>query len=164
MLGPIRPKVLGQVAVCLIEALSYLYDKHRILHRDVRPARIFINSNGVIKLGGFGLNSPVLDGMASTFLASSMESCMYVSPERVSCKSYGPPSDVWGMGMSLLELAQGFHPFAKLNIVQLVSRLAHGQPPSISLDMEFSDDFRKTITKCLMSNPYERSSFRQLYV
>ncbi|KAJ3523271.1 hypothetical protein NM208_g12518 [Fusarium decemcellulare] len=51
-LGPLRIDVVGKVAVTILSALNYLYHVHRMLHRDVRPSRILLNSRGEVKLGG----------------------------------------------------------------------------------------------------------------
>lgn len=51
--GPKRMDVLGKIAEAILGGLSYLYLKYRIMHRDVRPAKILVSPPGAIKPCGF---------------------------------------------------------------------------------------------------------------
>ncbi|CAG9949344.1 unnamed protein product [Clonostachys rosea f. rosea IK726] len=160
--GPIPVDILGQVALAVMEALLYLHEKG-FIHRDVRTSRILANLNGDIKLGGFGLSTLLEDETGSTFLPSYKEKCLYASPERILNKSHGPSNDVWGFGMCLLELFQGFSPFQKLNIHQLIVRIAHGLAPEISEDHDCPESLRSLIRKCLVSDYSQRLTLDELY-
>ncbi|CAG9988874.1 unnamed protein product [Clonostachys byssicola] len=160
--GPIPVDILGQVALAVTEGLLYLHEKG-FIHRDVRTSRILANLKGDIKLGGFGLSTLLEDETGSTFLPSFKEKCLYASPERILNKSHGPPNDVWSFGMCLLELVQGFHPLQKLNIDQVVVRVAHGLAPEVAEDHDCPKALRDLIKKCLVSDYTERSSLDEIY-
>ncbi|KAH8099218.1 MAP kinase kinase [Aureococcus anophagefferens] len=88
--------------------LAYLHYEQR-LHRDIKPGNILCNillsSNGEAKLSDFGIARDVddEDAIASTMIGTFR----YMSPERLRGDDYSFESDVWSLGMVLLEAARG---------------------------------------------------------
>lgn len=50
--------------------MSYLRDKHAIIHRDVKPSNILVNSGGEIKICDFGVSGQLIDSMANSFVGT----------------------------------------------------------------------------------------------
>ncbi|KAJ4482423.1 Pkinase-domain-containing protein [Lentinula aciculospora] len=96
-IGAIDIDIVGQVALAVLEGLTYLYDVHRIIHR------------GEIKICDFGVSGELINSIADTFVGTST----YMSPERIQGAQYTVKSDVWSLGISLIELALGRFPFAE---------------------------------------------------
>uniref|UniRef100_A0AAQ4QKD5 Dual specificity mitogen-activated protein kinase kinase 2 n=1 Tax=Gasterosteus aculeatus aculeatus TaxID=481459 RepID=A0AAQ4QKD5_GASAC len=90
----------------VLRGLAYLREKHQIMHRDVKPSNILVNSRGEIKLCDFGVSGQLIDSMANSFVGTRS----YMSPERLQGTHYSVQSDVWSMGLSLVELAIGRYP------------------------------------------------------
>ncbi|KAJ7222175.1 Pkinase-domain-containing protein [Mycena pura] len=107
-IGAIDIKVVGRVAVAVVEGLRYLYDEHRIIHRDIKPSNILCNSQGDIKLCDFGVSGELINSVANTFVGTSI----YMSPERIQGAPYSVKSDVWSLGITLVELSVGQFPFS----------------------------------------------------
>ncbi|WWC58676.1 uncharacterized protein I303_101220 [Kwoniella dejecticola CBS 10117] len=105
--GPIPIEVVGKVAEAVLHGLMYLYDVHRIIHRDIKPSNILANTNGEIKICDFGVSGELINSIANTFVGTST----YMSPERIQGAPYTIKSDVWSLGISLIELALGRFPF-----------------------------------------------------
>jgi mitogen-activated protein kinase kinase len=108
-IGPIDIDVVGKVALAVLEGLTYLYDAHRIIHRDIKPSNILCNSKGEIKICDFGVSGELINSIADTFVGTST----YMSPERIQGAPYTVKSDVWSLGISLIELALGRFPFSE---------------------------------------------------
>ncbi|KAF7332645.1 STE/STE7/MEK1 protein kinase [Mycena kentingensis (nom. inval.)] len=106
--GPIDVKVVGKVAVAVLEGQRYLYDEHRIIHRDIKPSNILCNSQGDIKLCDFGVSGELINSIANTFVGTSI----YMSPERIQGATYSVKSDIWSLGITLIELIVGQFPFS----------------------------------------------------
>jgi len=124
-IGAIDIEVVGMVALGVLEGLTYLYAVHRIIHRgksvqltpltcslppfeDIKPSNILCNSQGEIKLCDFGVSGELINSIAHTFVGTSI----YMSPERIQGAEYSVKSDVWSLGISLIELALGRFPFS----------------------------------------------------
>ncbi|KAJ3566280.1 hypothetical protein NP233_g7097 [Leucocoprinus birnbaumii] len=107
-IGPIQVEVVARVAMSVLEGLTYLYDVHRIIHRDIKPSNILCNTQGQIKLCDFGVSGELINSIANTFVGTSI----YMSPERIQGAEYSVKSDIWSLGITLVELATGRFPFS----------------------------------------------------
>ncbi|XP_077453119.1 dual specificity mitogen-activated protein kinase kinase 1 isoform X2 [Stigmatopora argus] len=180
--GKIPEQILGKISIAVIKGLSYLREKHKIMHRDVKPSNILVNSRGEIKLCDFGVSGQLIDSMANSFVGTRS----YMSPERLQGTHYSVQSDIWSMGLSLVEMAIGRFPIPPPDPKELEdifgSQAAHGsdcrppmaifelldyivnEPPPKLPGMLFSTDFQDFVNKCLIKNPAERADLKQLMV
>lgn len=170
--GPIRIDVLGKIAEAVVEGLNYLYNEHRILHRDIKPSNILVNSRGQIKLCDFGVSGELSNSLADTFVGTQT----YMAPERILGASYSVKSDVWSVGLSLLELAIGRFPFESedgqqgaravsgLGILDLLQRIVNEPPPKLPESEAFPKSLHELIDHCLRKEPADRASLNDLLV
>ena len=127
--------ILGKVSIAVLRGLAYLREKHQIMHRDVKPSNILVNSRGEIKLCDFGVSGQLIDSMANSFVGTRS----YMSPERLQGTHYSVQSDIWSMGLSLVELAIGRYPIPPPDAKELEASFgrpvvdgADGEPHSVS--------------------------------
>ncbi|KAJ1532197.1 hypothetical protein ONE63_000817 [Megalurothrips usitatus] len=104
--GRIPEPILGSITLAVLKGLSYLRDKHAIMHRDVKPSNILVNSAGEIKICDFGVSGQLIDSMANSFVGTRS----YMAPERLQGTHYSVQSDIWSLGLSLVEMAIGMYP------------------------------------------------------
>ncbi|XP_004865826.1 dual specificity mitogen-activated protein kinase kinase 2 isoform X1 [Heterocephalus glaber] len=131
----IPEEILGKVSIAVLRGLAYLREKHQIMHRDVKPSNILVNSRGEIKLCDFGVSGQLIDSMANSFVGTRS----YMSPERLQGTHYSVQSDIWSMGLSLVELSIGRYPIPPPDTKELEAIFGRpmldsteGQPQSIS--------------------------------
>ncbi|KAK3780255.1 hypothetical protein RRG08_047244 [Elysia crispata] len=104
--GRIPEPILGIINFAVLRGLSYLREKHQIIHRDVKPSNILVNSRGEIKLCDFGVSGQLIDSMANSFVGTRS----YMAPERLQGTHYSVQSDIWSLGLSLVEMSIGRYP------------------------------------------------------
>ncbi|XP_071572311.1 dual specificity mitogen-activated protein kinase kinase 1 [Temnothorax nylanderi] len=104
--GRIPESMISTITCAVLKGLTYLRDKHAIMHRDVKPSNILVNSAGEIKLCDFGVSGQLIDSMAHSFVGTRS----YMSPERLQGSHYSVQSDIWSLGLSLVEMAIGMYP------------------------------------------------------
>ncbi|XP_076356667.1 dual specificity mitogen-activated protein kinase kinase 1-like [Tachypleus tridentatus] len=130
--GRIPEEILGKVTVVVLKGLNYLRENHQIMHRDVKPSNILVNSRGEIKICDFGVSGQLIDSMANSFVGTRS----YMSPERLQGTQYTVQSDIWSLGLSLVEMAIGRYPIPPPDPKELAAifgskySLTEGQSPS----------------------------------
>jgi mitogen-activated protein kinase kinase len=167
--GPVRVDVLGKIAEAVLGGLTYLWRMHRIMHRDIKPSNILVNSRGHIKLCDFGVSSELEGSVAETFVGTGT----YMAPERIQGAQYTVKSDVWSVGLTLMELAIGKFPFHSDNadepggpqgILDLLQQIVHEPAPKLPPSDAFPEILHQIIAKCLMKDPAQRPTPQELYV
>lgn len=161
----VNEKVLGKIAESVLRGLSYLH-LQRIIHRDIKPSNILLDSQGHVKICDFGVSGDVVNSLATTFVGTQY----YMAPERIMGKPYTVSCDVWSLGLSLLEVAQGKFPYHYQNEnpmgpIELLSLILEYEPHLQDVPDEgifWSDSFKNFIDYCLKKNPEERPSPRQM--
>lgn len=111
-----------EIAIDLLNALFYLH-KNRILHRDIKPQNVLVDSNGRVKLCDFGFARNL--SMNTHVLTSIKGTPLYMAPELIEEKPYDHAADIWSVGCILYELLVGFPPFSTKNIIQLINKVRY---------------------------------------
>lgn len=140
------------------------------MHRDLKPSNILVNSKGSIKLCDFGVSSELEGSIAETFVGTGT----YMAPERIQGSPYTVKSDVWSVGLTLMELAIGKFPFAgsadddepggPQGILDLLQQIVLEPAPKLPKSDAFPSILEDMIAKCLMKDPAERPTPKELYV
>ena len=112
----------------------------------------------MIKLGDFGLAVQLEHSCSKR--STQCGTSWYMAPE-VYDKRTELKSDVWSLGITLIELAEGQNPFAGLTKQKVMERVCNGQPPSLS-SSKWSPAFVDFVNKCLMKDVKERWSVSEL--
>ncbi|KAL5970773.1 Dual specificity mitogen-activated protein kinase kinase 1 [Taenia solium] len=104
--GRMPEPIVSRILYAVLCGLEYLRKQLSMIHRDVKPSNILMRRNGEIKLCDFGASGKLIDSVAHSFVGSRS----YMAPERISGQSYNTSSDVWSLGLTLIELATGRYP------------------------------------------------------
>jgi len=141
--GAMTSRDAGHIGVDLAEGLDYVHD-HGVIHRDVKPANIMVfdYSNDTervrAKLTDFGIammmESPLLGDGDGSFAGTAA----YVSPEQAKGEPLGPPSDIYSLGLVLLECLTGIVAYPGPPLQSALARLMHGPDLPAGLDPQWS--------------------------
>lgn len=136
---------IWRVLYQLAQALHLLHSpssKVTILHRDIKPANVFLDLNGNVKLGDFGLSRILNEN--ENFAETLVGTPYYMSPELIKGNKYNRKSDIWSLGCLIYELCALVPPFNGNRFEQLSKNITNGQfnrIPSI-----YSCDLQQIIT------------------
>jgi mitogen-activated protein kinase kinase 1 len=157
-------------AICkqVLKGLMYLHHERHIIHRDLKPSNLLINHIGEVKITDFGVSAIMenTSGQANTFIGTYN----YMSPERIngSQRGYNYKSDIWSLGLILLECALGRFPYTPPDqserwesIFELIETIVDKPPPTPPAE-QFSAEFCSFISACLQKDPANRLSAQEL--
>ena len=153
----LKEEELREVMSCCLLGLSYLHNRN-VMHRDIKPDNLFISESGVIKLGDFGLAVQLEHSCSKR--QSVCGTSLYMGPE-VYGEGAELKSDVWALGMSVIEMAESKNPFARCTSAQVMNRVMNMPPPSLS-SSGWSSDLVDFVKKCLVKDVKKRASVEKL--
>ena len=139
----------------LLEALQDLHSRG-LVHRDVKTNNVHFATDGSVKLLDFGYCTKVTEE-----LRYAVGNRFWASPEMFLRKGYNEKTDIWSLGISIVDITFGEVPYQdhdKDEVVDLI--LDQDRPPYIKEDL--SPEFSDFLDKCFERNPVKRASASEL--
>lgn len=154
--GAFPETVLALYCRQMAEGVAYVHSQN-VMHRDIKGANILVAANGLLKLADFGASAQ-LRGTTGQGLTSMAGTPYWMAPEVIRQERYGRPADCWSMGMTIIEMATGTHPWpAATNKFSLMFQIAQSTdfPP---FPETLSTDCKDLILKCINRDVDKRIS------
>ncbi|GAA3769973.1 hypothetical protein GCM10022225_66020 [Plantactinospora mayteni] len=124
--GPLAPRAVAKIGIALLGALEVAH-AIGVLHRDVKPANVLISSDGRCVLTDFGVARMPTDVQLTT-PGMVLGSPHFISPERAMGQDFGPPSDLFSLGVTLYTAVEGRPPFDKGDPIETMHAVVEDPP------------------------------------
>ncbi len=129
--GPLPPHDILELGRQLAGALAEVH-RHRLIHRDVRPANIIVDEQGTARLVDFGLVTRAHQGTDAA--TEAVGTLLYAAPEQSGMlrRPVDHRSDLYALGVVLFQAAAGKPPFVAPEVAEIVRQHATVPAPALS--------------------------------
>ena len=144
-----------------LDGLRYLHARG-FIHRDVKAGNLLLSVSGTVKLADFGV---------SRTLSSTISRCgtiigtpFWMAPEviRDNPTGYDAKADVWSLGITTIELAEGQAPYSNLHPLRAIFLIPSKPPPTFNEPERWSANLVAFVSACLQKEPDVRPSSAEL--
>ena len=162
----IRQEVLTENQISIVmhdlaNAIATLHIEKKIYHRDIKAANLLLNSKGEVKLCDFGVSQSYDESMSQSTM-NVIGSPYWMAPEVISGDHYTDKADIWGIGITAVELAEGAPPYVEFQPTKAMIEISRNGFTGLRKPQEHSNIFTSFIITCLRTDPKDRPSIQQL--
>ncbi len=162
--GPLTPRRTIEIAVQVASGLAAAHQKG-IVHRDVKPANIFLTTDGRAKVLDFGLARIVeagdsdevatqVTGDPHTQPGTVLGTVGYMAPEQVRGEAVDARADVFALGTVCYEMLTGRRAFTGETSVEVMAAIVRFDPPELPAEVPMA--LNRVIRRCLEKAPGQR--------
>jgi len=165
---PFREPEIAAMAYQVLNGMKYLHAS-KIVHRDIKCGNILISEDARAVISDFGVSRDLTtsrSGRCHTFVGSPY----WIAPEVITIMATGEghytyTADVWSFGITLIEMATTKPPLFEMNAMSALYNIPDNDPPQLPPDTprsRWSAAFRDMLECCLVKDPHQRPSAREL--
>ena len=166
-------EIVATIVRELLQGLAYIHT-HQQIHRDLKAGNVLMNSKGRVAIADFGVASWTdkteracgagsNGGLGSgAGLKTFVGTPCWMAPEVMEQQQkYDEKADIWSVGITTLELAKGYAPYAKYPPMTVLLKTIREPPPCLrtyqdGVETSLSADFSKFVARCLQKSARDR--------
>mmetsp|Transcript_34067 Transcript_34067/g.62784 ORF Transcript_34067/g.62784 Transcript_34067/m.62784 type:complete len:610 (-) Transcript_34067:191-2020(-) len=138
----------------IVLGLEYLHKKE-ICHRDIKCGNVLLTNDGHVKLADFGVSAELTNTINKR--KTVVGSPFWIAPEVIKEAHYDGRADVWSLGITAIEMAEGAPPHSNLNPLRAIFLIPSKPAPTLADPDIWSPEMMDFIRVCCKKDPSERS-------
>lgn len=158
--APIPEDCVRAVCASIVLGLEYLHGVANVCHRDVKCGNVLLTDDGHVKLADFGVSAELTNTINKR--KTTVGSPYWMAPEVLGDTHYDGRADVWSLGITAIEIAEGAPPHASLNPMRAISLIPTKPAPTLADPDHWSPEMLDFVKCCCEKDPSQRSDSAQL--
>lgn len=150
---------IASIITMVLNGLSFLHEQKKI-HRDIKAGNILLTREGFAKLGDFGVSAQLMHSFSKK--VSKIGTPYWMSPEVISQNNYDSKCDIWSLGITCIEMAEGEPPYSEVRTFLVMKKIISSPPKGLTKPQLWSSEFNDFVSKCLTFDPVKRPSAKEL--
>jgi hypothetical protein len=143
----------------LLEGLAFLHAQRR-LHRDIKSDNVLVDFDGTVKIADFGFAVGLTE--EANKRKSVVGTPFWMAPELIRGQDYDGKVDVWSLGITALEMADGEPPHLNELPLRALLLITTSPPPTLKRPHAWSPAFNDFLERCLQPEPEKRATAQEL--
>lgn len=150
---------IASVLALALKGLDYLH-KNKKIHRDIKAGNILLDHKGNVKLADFGVSAELMNTFAvkDTVIGTPF----WMSPEVISKSKYNKKTDIWSLGITAIEMAEGEPPYSNIHPIKAMFVIKNNPPAGLTDPGKWTGEFVDFVKKCLTLDPKKRPNANEL--
>jgi serine/threonine protein kinase len=143
-------------AVCasVVLGLEYLHGVANVCHRDIKAGNVLLTEDGHVKLADFGVSAELSNTVNKR--KTVVGSPYWISPEVIKESFYDGRADVWSLGITVIELAEGAPPHSNLHPLRAIFVIPTKPAPTLADPDNWSPEMLDFVRCCCQKEPEQR--------
>lgn len=126
------------------------------IHRDIKAGNILLDVNGNAKLADLGVAGELENSL--TKRNTVIGTPFWMAPEVVEESGYDVRADIWSLGITAIEMAEGHPPLHEVHPMRAIFMIPSKPPPTLTCPEEWTPEFIEFVGFCLVKDPSTRKS------
>ncbi|KAG5481952.1 hypothetical protein LSCM1_05664 [Leishmania martiniquensis] len=152
---PLSEPLIAYVCRQTLLGLRYLHERH-VIHRDIKGSNVLLTKDGQVKLADFGVSTELKHTLSrrNSFIGTAL----WMAPEALTEKDYDSRADMWSLGITTIELAEGQPPYLGMHIARAVFFIPLNDPPTLHAKERWSPQMHVFVRRLLTKDKELRPS------
>ncbi|KAG8343438.1 Protein kinase domain [Trypanosoma vivax] len=150
---PLPEPLIAYVCREVLLGLQYLHENRKI-HRDIKGSNILLTRDGGVKLADFGVSTELSHSLSrrNTFVGT----LLWMAPEAILELDYDEKADLWSLGITLIEMAEGSPPYLDSHPARALFMIPKVDPPTLQDKERWSPQMAQFLKRLLTKDHNQR--------
>lgn len=142
------------VTASIVLGLEYLHGVANVCHRDIKCGNVLLTEDGHVKLADFGVSAELTNTLNKR--KTVVGSPFWMAPEVIRESHYDGRADVWSLGITVIEMAEGAPPHSNLNPLRAIFVIPTKPAPTLADPDSWSPEMLDFVRCCCQKDPNQR--------